>query len=102
MQNLGEAIISTVLLVILTGSTCAKQHEKAKPAPSVTVPQREAPGMGVLVRDLPDGAQEIVPIRCEEDMPCWDCRTMGNKICGPNDPGPADLHLHGSGTGKAM
>jgi hypothetical protein len=20
---------------------------------------------------------------CEEDMPCWDCKTMGNKICGP-------------------
>ena len=21
---------------------------------------------------------------CEEDEPCWDCRTMGNKICGPS------------------
>jgi len=20
---------------------------------------------------------------CMEDQPCWDCRTMGNKICGP-------------------
>lgn len=20
---------------------------------------------------------------CFEDMPCWDCNTMGNKICGP-------------------
>ena len=20
--------------------------------------------------------------RCEEDMPCWDCNTMGNKVCG--------------------
>lgn len=20
--------------------------------------------------------------RCEEDMPCWDCHTMGNHICG--------------------
>lgn len=20
--------------------------------------------------------------RCEEDMPCWDCSTMGNHICG--------------------
>jgi hypothetical protein len=19
---------------------------------------------------------------CEEDMPCWDCETMGNRICG--------------------
>lgn len=20
---------------------------------------------------------------CHEDMPCWDCSTMGNMICGP-------------------
>ena len=20
---------------------------------------------------------------CEEDQPCWDCTTMGNRICGP-------------------
>lgn len=20
---------------------------------------------------------------CFEDMPCWNCKTMGNKICGP-------------------
>ena len=24
------------------------------------------------------------PIPCEEDMECWDCETMGNRICGPN------------------
>lgn len=22
---------------------------------------------------------------CEEDEPCWDCRAMGNRICGPTD-----------------
>lgn len=21
--------------------------------------------------------------QCTEDMDCWDCTTMGNKICGP-------------------
>lgn len=20
---------------------------------------------------------------CEEDQPCWDCATMGNRLCGP-------------------
>ena len=20
---------------------------------------------------------------CYEDMPCWDCRYMGNRLCGP-------------------
>ena len=24
--------------------------------------------------------------QCEEDMPCWDCHTMGNKLCGPQAP----------------
>ena len=23
---------------------------------------------------------------CMEDMPCWDCETMGNRICGPIQP----------------
>lgn len=37
---------------------------------------------------------------CEEDEPCWDCKTMGNKICGPvavPAEGPAGL-----GTGGAV
>jgi hypothetical protein len=24
---------------------------------------------------------------CEEDMPCWECETMGNKICGDSIEG---------------
>lgn len=24
------------------------------------------------------------PPRCEEDMPCWNCHTMGNHVCGPS------------------
>lgn len=27
--------------------------------------------------------------RITEDDPRWDCRTMGNKVCGPNAPKPA-------------
>ena len=23
---------------------------------------------------------------CQEDEPCWDCHTMGNKVCGPDQP----------------
>lgn len=22
-------------------------------------------------------------VECNEDEPCWDCETMGNRICGP-------------------
>lgn len=30
-------------------------------------------------------APTTTPTRCEEDMPCWDCHTMGNRVCGPTD-----------------
>lgn len=23
------------------------------------------------------------PVRCFEDQACWDCATMGNRVCGP-------------------
>ena len=26
------------------------------------------------------------PVECQEDMPCWDCETMGNRVCGPDSP----------------
>jgi hypothetical protein len=25
-------------------------------------------------------------VACEEDQPCWDCDTMGNKVCGEDLP----------------
>lgn len=33
----------------------------------------------LVVLSRPSGAQR----RIEEDEPGWDCRTMGNRICGP-------------------
>lgn len=29
------------------------------------------------------GASATTPTYCAEDDPCWDCTTMGNKVCGP-------------------
>jgi len=46
--------------------------------------QPATPGLG-LIESLESQAPHI-PSKlagCEEDNPCWDCRTMGNKICGP-------------------
>lgn len=28
------------------------------------------------------------PVTCMEDDPCWDCNTMGNGLCGPDDVTP--------------
>ena len=33
--------------------------------------------------DLRQTVTEKVPVECQEDEPCWDCETMGNRICGP-------------------
>lgn len=46
------------------------------PAPVVAVPVT-APTAPAIPAAAP------APVRCEEDQPCWDCATMGNKICGP-------------------
>jgi hypothetical protein len=29
------------------------------------------------------GGRGEPPVGCWEDDPCWDCRTMGNLVCGP-------------------
>ncbi|AGU91975.1 hypothetical protein ADAWI_58 [Mycobacterium phage Adawi] len=34
-----------------------------------------------------------VAAQCEEDEPCWDCTTMGNRICGPGQAPPMDFGL---------
>lgn len=33
-----------------------------------------------------DGERHEAPEVCHEDMPCWDCETMGNLTCGPVEP----------------
>lgn len=42
-------------------------------------------GQGVRALLTPGPAREPVAA-CQEDDPCWDCRTMGNLVCGPLGP----------------
>ena len=39
----------------------------------------------IAVHDLGNQVNVLkqTAITCQEDMPWWDCATMGNKICGP-------------------
>jgi hypothetical protein len=37
--------------------------------------------------------------RCVEDMPCWDCRTMGNGICGTDIATGPNAYEHGEYVG---
>lgn len=32
---------------------------------------------------IPGTSVTVESQRCEEDQSCWDCSTMGNRICGP-------------------
>lgn len=42
-----------------------------------------ASGEATMRRDMKVlDSQELDP-KCWEDEPCWDCETMGNQICGP-------------------
>lgn len=44
-----------------------------------------AAGLAVVTVGLPLGVQPVFAQAdtCMEDEPCWNCETMGNKICGP-------------------
>lgn len=46
-------------------------------APTTTVPA--PPSTTVPV----PGTTTVPEVPCEEDDPCWECETMGNRICGP-------------------
>jgi hypothetical protein len=40
---------------------------------------------GFLTLTILAGTRDQEPQQqvCMEDMPCWDCDTMGNMVCGP-------------------
>ena len=64
------------LTVALTGAACTPA---TAPAPAAT--QAPFKGLTEVLREQNSQAPNLV--RCEEDMPCWDCKTMGNKRCAP-------------------
>lgn len=33
-----------------------------------------------------EDSRAVVVAQCEEDQACWDCATMGNRVCGPDNP----------------
>jgi hypothetical protein len=47
----------------------------------------EALGSDTCVSPNDTSVVTPTPDICHEDEPCWDCETMGNRICGPNYDG---------------
>lgn len=60
--------------------------------------------MVVVMYRNPDASSEILNDwerehlhECQEDQPCWDCKTMGNLLCG-DDVIPATVYAKDSGS----
>jgi len=41
-----------------------------------------------VARGVTSGPTTRANVECNEDEPCWDCETMGNRICGPQQDLP--------------
>lgn len=42
---------------------------------------------GVITAEEPPSYSPDLLAPCQEDEPCWDCTTMGNRVCGPTTEG---------------
>jgi hypothetical protein len=62
-----------------TEEPTAAPEPAAEPQPLEATVTPSAP-----IVDLPTASEPAVdqPPTCEEDMPCWNCATMGNGVCG--------------------
>lgn len=77
MQRLG--IIGILCLLILGGGSAASSQESVCGG-GVTVTECQAE----MAESTTDNGQTATTTeRIFEDDPRWDCRTMGNRICGP-------------------
>lgn len=90
--GIGPLIWAAILTAVLYGAACGS----AEPS-RVDVAPRMDPVVACMAgwAENPSGvtlseasAECGVPLPCSEDSPCWDCETMGNRVCGPALPDP--------------
>lgn len=59
-----------------------------------TIEEVPADASPVEVKYAGDYLIEDAPApQCQEDQPCWDCETMGNRICGETMGPPMETYL---------
>lgn len=73
--------VGTVAVPVIVKAKAAVKVPVKAPAKAAVKPDRKAVTQPLVVAPTFNA-----PERCEEDMPCWDCKTMGNTICGPVEP----------------
>jgi hypothetical protein len=84
-----------ILIASLFISQPASADSQPASQPAISVPSAQlsydSPTVDTLpaqVSPLPIGGVDVGSTVCLEDMPCWDCETMGNGDCSPA-PAPA-------------
>ena len=87
-------LISLIMLFVLSTLGLSACSTEAQPA--------STKGVEHVVKDTKPTTQastqpSTTQVKaCQEDDPCWDCKTMGNKVCGPAkavSPSPAPTAL---------
>lgn len=68
--------MSYIIAIVLTLSAILGLSQPA----SASLPTSQPASHVLSILKAPMAPESI---RCEEDMPCWDCATMGNSQCGP-------------------
>lgn len=75
--------LALVMAFIVAGMMLIATHRPASPEAVVTGDRTAVVTEQIPVK--PVGAPGVGAEYCEEDMPCWDCATMGNMVCGTID-----------------
>jgi hypothetical protein len=86
---IGGAVSLAVLLVSPDGPPPAEAGQiEHEPPPIAPEPDD---GLGRPAPSVSTTATTAAVSSCQEDDPCWDCETMGNRICGPVAVEPAPV-----------
>lgn len=89
------AVIVAALAMVFVLSACSQPVERVASEPVAVVKTPEAkpapktPAKPKVIAKPKSTPKVQAPVKvenspvCEEDEPCWDCATMGNRVCGP-------------------
>lgn len=78
-SNAMRNIMLVILIFVLNACAACKTRTAVQTPEQIEQEYRSIPRVITLT---PVTIEYFDATRCEEDMPCWDCKTMGNKICG--------------------
>lgn len=80
--NVASLLVAVVTLILLLGYSIPRADATPQPAATAAAATTITAPPATITFDRAAVVTEAAPA-CEEDEPCWDCATMGNRICGP-------------------